>query len=378
MGNHINKHIITIETLPENEHEIVISENAVKDGANIKIGDKISSELFILTITGINPDISSTIFPFNGIELHYGETIEVPSGFPHYPENDDFREDKVPNGENGDFTVVGFIRSPYFEKSGSAGYESEFGILQSEVYKVVALLREKYSAEKKQKLYMSDMLSDISHQIKTPLTAIQLMTELLEQAELDDEKRLQYAEKIDSQVTRITWLIRNLLTLSQLEAGVLEMKFNTVSLDKIVEQLHNSLDIMAELKGVGLDINIPHGLMINADIHWLREALMNLVKNCIEHTDEGGNVKISAEQNNLFTCLTVEDNGSGISEKDLPHIFERFYKAKNTSAQSVGIGLSLAKQIISAHNGTLLADSVLGEGTRFTLKLYRMGSCDRI
>lgn len=256
--------------------------------------------------------------------------------------------------------------------------ESEFGILQSEVYKVVALLREKYSAEKKQKLYMSDMLSDISHQIKTPLTAIQLMTELLEQAELDDKKRLQYAEKIDSQIMRITWLIRNLLTLSQLEAGVLEMKFNTVSLDKIVEQLRNSLDIMAELKGVELDINIPHGMMINADMHWLREALMNLVKNCIEHTDEGGNVRISAEQNNLFTCLTVEDNGSGIGEKDLPHIFERFYKAENASAQSVGIGLSLAKQIISAHNGTLSVDSVLGEGTRFMLKLYRIGSSDRI
>lgn len=107
--------------LPENEHEIVITKNAVEDGANIKIGDKISSELFGLTITGINPDISSTIFPFDDIELHYGETIEVPSGFPHYPENDDFREDKVPNGEYGDFTVVGIILSPYFEKGG-AGY----------------------------------------------------------------------------------------------------------------------------------------------------------------------------------------------------------------------------------------------------------------
>lgn len=114
------------------------------------------------------------------------------------------------------------------------------------------------------------------------------------------------------------------------------------------------------------------------DMHWLREAMMNLVKNCIEHTDEGGNVKISAEQNNIFTCLTVEDNGSGIGEKDLSHIFERFYKAENASAQSVGIGLSLAKQIISAHNGTLSADSILREGTRFTLKLYRMGISDRI
>lgn len=108
--------------LPENEHEIVITQNAVEDGSDVKIGDKISSELFGLTITGINPDISSTIFPFNDIELHYGETIEVPLSFPHYPENDDFREDKVPNGEYGDFTIVGIIQSPYFEKSGGAGY----------------------------------------------------------------------------------------------------------------------------------------------------------------------------------------------------------------------------------------------------------------
>lgn len=110
--------------LPENEHEIVISENAIEDGSDVRIGDKISSELFSLTVTGINPNISSTIFPFDDIELHYGETIEVPSGFPYYPKNDDFSENKVPQGEYGEFTVVGFIKSPYFEKRGVAGYTS--------------------------------------------------------------------------------------------------------------------------------------------------------------------------------------------------------------------------------------------------------------
>ncbi len=110
--------------LPENEHEIVISENAIEDGSGIRIGDKIGSELFRLTITGINPDILSSIFPFFDIELHYGETIEVSSGFPYFTENNDFREDKVPNGEYREFTVVGFIRSPYFEKRGGAGYAS--------------------------------------------------------------------------------------------------------------------------------------------------------------------------------------------------------------------------------------------------------------
>ena len=243
------------------------------------------------------------------------------------------------------------------------------GILQSEIYKVVALLREQYSGEKKQKEYMADMLSDISHQIKTPLTAIQLMTELLEQPGLDEEKRLQYAERIDSQVARITWLIRNLLALSQIEAGMLRMKMAPVELTELTEDITASLDIMAELKGVALVTDIP-AVTLNADRHWLREALMNIIKNCIEHTDEGGKVDISARQNNIFTEITIEDNGSGISESDLPHIFERFYKAENASAQSVGIGLALAKQIIGGHGGIIDAASTKGVGTRFTIKIY--------
>lgn len=248
--------------------------------------------------------------------------------------------------------------------------EGEFGILQSEVYKVVALLREKYAREKKQTAYMSDMLSDISHQIKTPLTAIQLMTELLEQPEVEDGKRLQYAEKIDLQVTRITWLVRNLLAISQMEAGVLKMKQEPIGLDALAARLHESLDVMAELKGVALDIALPAELTVTGDEYWLCEALLNIVKNCIEHTDASGTVRVSAERNSVFTRVTVEDNGCGIGEKDLPHIFERFYKAENASAQSVGIGLSLAKQIVSTHNGTLTAESAPGEGTRFTMKLY--------
>ena len=246
------------------------------------------------------------------------------------------------------------------------------GILQSEIYKVVALLREQYSGEKKQKEYMADMLSDISHQIKTPLTAIQLMTELLEKPGLDEEKRLQYAERIDSQVTRITWLIRNLLALSQLEAGVLKLKPAETSLPELTDDIKSSLEIMAELKGVTLETEIPD-MTVTADRHWLREALMNIIKNCIEHTGEGGSVTVRARQNNMFTELTVTDTGSGISPDDLPHIFERFYKSENASVQSVGIGLALARQIICMHGGTIAAESVQGEGSVFTVKLFRIG-----
>ena len=197
----------------------------------------------------------------------------------------------------------------------------------------------------------------------------QRMTELLEQPGLDEEKRLQYAERIDSQVARITWLIRNLLALSQIEAGMLRMKMAPVELTELTEDITASLDIMAELKGVALVTDIP-AVTLNADRHWLREALMNIIKNCIEHTDEGGKVDISARQNNIFTEITIEDNGSGISESDLPHIFERFYKAENASAQSVGIGLALAKQIIGGHGGIIDAASTKGVGTRFTIKIY--------
>ena len=246
------------------------------------------------------------------------------------------------------------------------------GILQSEIYKVIALLREQYSGEKKQKEYMTDMLSDISHQIKTPLTAIQLMTELLEQPELDADTRMDYAEKIDLQISRITWLIRNLLALSRMEAGVLSMKPEPFPLPELIAEIVDSLAVMAELRGVALQTEIP-ALTLKADRHWFTEALMNIIKNCIEHTDDGGYVRIRAWQNNLFTELTVEDNGCGIKPADLPHIFERFYKAENASAQSVGIGLALAKQVIFAHGGTVEAESREGEGTCFTVRIYRMG-----
>ena len=251
--------------------------------------------------------------------------------------------------------------------------EGELGILHSEIYKVVALLREQYSAEKKQKQYMADMLADISHQLKTPLTAIQLMTELLEAPELSTENRLEYSEKIDSQLSRINWLIRSLLTLSQLEAGVLKMKEERILLTDITDTLADSLGIMAELKGVAFETDVPEGAAVTGDRHWLTEAVMNIVKNCIEHTPEGGYVRIKADSNNMVTRIYITDNGSGIDKKDLPYIFDRFYKAENASVQSIGIGLALAKQIICSHDGSVEVKSEKGKGTEFTVSLYRMG-----
>ena len=235
---------------------------------------------------------------------------------------------------------------------------------------MVTILKEEYSSEHKQKKYMSDMMSDISHQFKTPLTAISLMTELLMNPEVTEEQRLEYASKIDSQVGKMTWLIKNLLTLSQLEAGVLEMKSDKISLPNMMSEIEESLEVMAETSEVELNVQTPEGLELRGDKHWLREALTNIIKNSIEHTASGGYVRVDSSDNNIFTCIKISDNGKGIAKEHLPHIFERFYKADNTSKNSVGIGLAMAKQIINQHAGTIEVESEVNEGTTFTIKLY--------
>lgn len=249
--------------------------------------------------------------------------------------------------------------------------EGNFGILQSEIYKLVIQLKEQYNGEMKQKRYMVDMLSDISHQIKTPITAISLMIELLSVPELSDEKRMEYVEKINHQTNRITWLIKNLLTLSQLEVDMLELKKERVQLHSILNALYNTFEIMAEVKGVNLSFNCPDDVYIVCDKHWMGEAISNIVKNCIEHTNEGGSVKINAIQNNIATEIIISDTGVGIAKEHLSNIFKRFYKAPGSSNNSVGIGLSMSKQIIMRQNGTVSAESEIGVGSRFIIKLYR-------
>ena len=248
--------------------------------------------------------------------------------------------------------------------------EGSMGILQSEIYKVITLLLEQYSSEHNQKKYMSDMMSDISHQFKTPLTAISLMNELLMNEAVSDEQRLEYTGKIDAQISKMTWLLKSLLTLSQLEAGVLEMKAEKAELNKLIKDLSEPLFIMAEVAEVEYICSIPDGIVLKVDIHWFKEALSNIIKNCIEHTNKGGFVRISASQNNLHTSIVIEDNGKGIEKEHLPHIFERFYKAGNSSHDSVGIGLAMARQIIRAHDGKIEAESEIGKGTKFTISLY--------
>lgn len=250
--------------------------------------------------------------------------------------------------------------------------EGQLGVLQSEIYKMVNLLDEETKKSKRQNHYLADMLSDISHQIKTPLAGITLMTDLLKDPELPEEKREEFVEKIDRQTEKITWLVRNLLTLAQLEADMLKLKKEIVSARELVETAIGPLNILAELKGVELKTSLPEGTALTCDKAWTAEALSNVIKNCIEHVsaEAGKHVWISVTENNFAVTFTIQDDGPGIPAEELPHIFERFYKGKNSSKNSVGIGLSMARQLFLQQNGTIEAAIEAGKGTTFRIRFY--------
>ena len=248
--------------------------------------------------------------------------------------------------------------------------EGQLGVLQSELYKLVVQNQEKSAGALKEKEYLAQMLSDISHQIKTPLTSITIMTDLLKNPNLDEEKRAEFIDKIDSQVNRITWLIRNLLTLSQLDANMLKLKKQDVPVRELIQKACQPFEILAELKEVELSVSADGNIRLICDAHWTAEAISNIVKNCIEHTQPGGEVCVTVSQNNLATDIFIRDNGEGIAKEHLPYIFDRFYKAGNQSNDSVGIGLAMSRQMIMLQNGTISVSSEEEAGTEFHIKMY--------
>lgn len=250
--------------------------------------------------------------------------------------------------------------------------EGRLGILQSELYKLIVQMNSQRDLAKSEKNYLSDLLSDISHQIKTPLAAIAIMTDLLKNPQLSEEKRQEFLSNIDRETERITWLVKNLLVLSQLEAGVLKLKREQITAPELLEGAMKPFEAMAEVKGVSLELKALSEIQLVCDIRWTTEAISNILKNCLEHTDSGGFVRAEVSRNNFSVNIRILDNGSGISEQDLPHIFERFYKASTAGAASVGIGLAMSRQIFLLQGATVSAVSREGEGTEFLIKFYHV------
>ena len=249
--------------------------------------------------------------------------------------------------------------------------EGSMLILRSEIYKLASTLQEQYAGEVKKNTYMAEMLSNISHQIKTPLTAINLMTDALKNGNLDESQRRRCIANITAQTDHITWLVRTLLTLAEIDAGVLVMKKESVPVKELVDGIVSGIAIEADIKDVAIELNISEKDEIICDKRWTSEALSNILKNSLQHTEAGGKIKVSSEETNISVNMRIEDNGCGISKKDLPNIFERFYHGGKSDPNSNGIGLSLSKQIINSQNGTISCESEEGKGTIFEIKIYK-------
>lgn len=248
--------------------------------------------------------------------------------------------------------------------------EGELSILKNEIYKLTLKLVNQAEMLKKDKTYLADSISDISHQLKTPLTSMMVMADLLTESELPREKQAEFLHNIQSGLERMQWLVQSLLKLSKLDADAVLLKKETVFVEELLKKATEPLLIPLEIKNQELVLDGSSDVTFRGDMLWTVEAIGNIIKNCMEHTREGGKITISYGQNNLYTNIVIKDNGEGIDKEDLPHIFKRFYKGKNASSDSVGIGLALSKSILNRQKATIEVTSIPLEGSTFTIKFY--------
>ncbi len=249
--------------------------------------------------------------------------------------------------------------------------EGEIAILQNAVLKLTVVLREQASALKKDKLYLADSIADISHQIRTPLTSINLLTTMLSKPDVTEDRRYELIKQLEMLLARIDWLISSLLKMSKLDAGTAGMNKEKIKVIDVIRRAIEPVDIAAELRQQRIDVSASENESFIGDLKWTVEAIENILKNCMEHTPVGGVIKVTASENALYTEIIISDSGCGIDNEDLPHLFERFYKGKNSSEQSVGIGLALARMIVTNQNGTIKAENHRDSGARFIIRFYK-------
>lgn len=252
----------------------------------------------------------------------------------------------------------------------SGNAEGELSILQNEIEKMTLRLKESADVLQADKLHLADAIADISHQLRTPLTSMNLTVSMLSSEELSSERRLALTHDLRRSLRRIDWLIEALLKLSRLDAGAVQFKAEPIRAAQLIKKSLEPLAVTIELKEIALSVH-AHEACFTGDMAWTTEALGNVIKNCVEHTPVGGSIDVSAEETALYTEIIVRDSGEGFSREDLPHLFERFYKGKSASSDSIGIGLALARTIISRQNGTIRASNRKEGGAQFSLRFYK-------
>lgn len=243
--------------------------------------------------------------------------------------------------------------------------ENELSVLKNDIYKVTIKLKELSNYEQKEQQFLMNTLEDISHQLKTPLTALMITNDILMSHDLTEEERLDFLKKESKELEKMEWLITTLLKLSKLDSGQVKFKKEKVKAETLIDDALESLLISLELKHVTI---IKKNLDFNlfCDILWMREALTNVLKNACEHSLENGKITITGDDNPVYKSIFITDNGVGIKKSDIKNIFKRFYST-SSSKNSMGIGLNMARIIIEKHNGKIEVESEVGKYTIFKI-----------
>ena len=249
-------------------------------------------------------------------------------------------------------------------------YEGELSILSDEISKMVIKLNEQTELLQKDKVRLTNAIADIFHQMRTPLTSINLSLTVLNDEHLSDDKALYYRCNIKKQLEKLQWLIETLLKMSKIDAKTAIFHRQEIFVKDILTKAMEPFAIPMELKEQKLILSCTNE-KIYVDDQWTMEAFGNLIKNAMEHTPDGGTIQLIASENPLFTEIIIQDNGEGIPEEDIPYMFERFYKGKNAKPESVGIGLAFARMIITAQDGTISVRNNPNGGACFSVRFYK-------
>lgn len=249
-----------------------------------------------------------------------------------------------------------------------AEQEGKLSLLFSGINDLITSLQAHMEKEKKAKLFLQDMISDISHQMKTPLTAVKMYNEIISNEPGNVGVVVNFSEKTKLSLDRMEGLVKNLLKIAKLDAGTILFQKKMVKVKPMMERLKAEYETRAGRESKKIVLEGAEGIELYCDYEWMMEAVGNLVKNALDHTERNGEIKISWRQTALSVYLQVADNGCGIPEEDIYHIFKRFYRSRfSLDKEGIGLGLSLAKAVVEAHEGNILVESERGRGTVFSM-----------
>lgn len=249
--------------------------------------------------------------------------------------------------------------------------EDELSILKQEIYKTTIMLREQAENSNKDKKEVKKSIEDISHQLKTPLTSILINIEnITENPNMDEKTKEKFLKEIKRETYNIKQLVETLLKLSKFDVNSVEFINKEIKISKLIEESINKTEVLADLKNIKINIENNTNETMICDLKWQTEAISNIIKNAIEHSKENSIIDIKLESNKIYNEISITNYDAYIDEEDQKHLFERFYKAKNSKEESIGIGLALSKSIIEKNNGKISVSSDK-EKTTFTIKYFK-------